>query len=172
MSRRTIAVTAALLLGALPVQAKPPCNSPAEIATLQFRQLQAELNVATLKCQGLDFDYAAGYNAFTERARPALIANSGQLKALFARTGKGAGALDRYSTGVFNEAQIRSQSIADYCDERARLMTRIATLPLADLPALAAEVVGAPYGGQACPVKEASTAPAKPHKTRKAAPAG
>lgn len=154
MNRRLTAVAVILSFVTLPVAAKPACNSAAELATLQFRQLQAELNVAALKCQGGDFDYAAGYNAFTEKARPALVENSHQLKALFAK--KGASAVDRYSTGVFNEAQIRSQSIADYCDDRARLMQRVAATQPADLHTLAAEVVGTPYAGKACPVRSAA----------------
>ena len=163
MSRRLTAVAIILSFVTLPVAAKPACNSAAELATLQFRQLQAELNVAALKCQGGDFDYAAGYNAFAEKARPALVENSHQLKALFAS--KGASAVDRYSTGVFNEAQIRSQSIADYCEDRARLMQRVAATQPADLHALAAEVVGTPYAGKTCAVRSASTVVKKTKKT-------
>jgi hypothetical protein len=154
LNRRLTAIAIFLSLATLPVAAKTPCNTAAELATLQFRQLQAELNVAALKCQGLDFDYAGGYNAFAEKVHPALVENTHQLKALFARTGKGAGYLDRYSTGVFNEVQIRSSSIPDYCEDRANLMRRVSVTSAADMPAVAAEVVGAPYAGEACPAKE------------------
>ena len=163
MSRRPTALALVLTFATLPAFAKPACNSAAELATLQFRQLQAELNVAALKCQGGDFDYAAGYNAFTEKARPELVENSRQLKALLAH--KGASAVDRYSTGVFNEAQIRSQSIPDYCEDRAKLMQRVSATQPADLHALAAEVVGTPYGGKACPVREAASQTKKSKKT-------
>jgi len=148
-------------------QAKSPCNTPSEVSALQFRQLQAELNVAALKCQGGDFDYAHHYNAFAEKARPALIENSHQLRALFARAGKGAGYIDRYSTGVFNEAQIKSQSIPDYCEDRARLMEKVSATHAHDLHTLAAQVVGAPYGGEACPVKEAAGEAKKTKKVAK-----
>ena len=141
------------LLAAQPAVAELACNSPAELAALQFRQFQAILNVAALKCEGSGFDYAGGYNAFVERARPALEDNALRLGALFTRMGRSSGYIDHYETELFNEVQGGSESVANYCRTSANLMARVGSTSTADLAALAAEIVGSPYGGRACQIR-------------------
>ena len=119
--------------------------------------MQAVLNVAALKCQGAGYDYASGYNAFVERARPALEDNAVRLAALFARMGRDSDYIDHYATELFNQVQDGSQSIANYCGASAKLMIRVGATPTAGLSALAAEIVGTPYGGRACQIRWATT---------------
>jgi len=154
MCRRLTA--AAAIFGFLvtqPAAAELACNPPAELAALQFRQFQAILNVAALKCEGSGFDYAGGYNAFVERTRPALEDNAHRLAALFTRMGRSPDYIDHYATELFNQVQGGSQSVANYCRTSANLMVRVGGTSTADLAALAAEIVGSPYGGRACQIR-------------------
>jgi len=114
MCRRLTA--AAAIFGFLvtqPAAAELACNPPAELAALQFRQFQAILNVAALKCEGSGFDYAGGYNAFVERTRPALEDNAHRLAALFTRMGRSPDYIDHYATELFNQVQGGSQLLPD-----------------------------------------------------------
>jgi hypothetical protein len=151
-----IAIFAAALLAATPVIAASKCDTPAEIGAMQFRQLQIELMVATLKCEG-DFDYRGQYGAYVHGASAALADNTRQLRAMFSHHGKSAAMLDRYLTGMSNDAQIRSQSTENYCEGKAATLERIATLKPVELHTFAAETIGLPYGGEACPAATPST---------------
>ncbi|MDA8232610.1 MAG: hypothetical protein M0006_14845 [Magnetospirillum sp.] len=151
MSRRFSAAIAALFLfPSAPVMAKSACNTPAEIGSMQYRQLQIELMVATLKCGGGAYDYRGHYADYLRKAGPGLARNAKELRAMFVRQGKGGAYLDRYLTGMSNDMQIRSQTAGDYCEREHAVMERIAALSSAQLPGYAAETVGTPYGAQAC----------------------
>jgi len=151
----------AVLLAARPLAAGvPPCQTPKDVAAMQFRQLQAELMVAALKCGGgaTAFDFNGAYAIFVRMARPDLIHNAGQLRAMFARAGMGAGAIDDYQTELSNNAEIESQTAKDYCGGAALAMAYIVQLPRSELGAYAARTIPVPFGANACsaPVREAA----------------
>ena len=150
----TVAVAAlTVLFAAGPLAAAAPfCQAPEELAAMQFRQLQTELMVAALNCDGgaAGFDYGGTYATFVRNARPRLVQNARLLRAMFARAGMGTGAVDRYQTELSNNAQVESQSAQDYCGALAGMMAQAARLPPAELGAYAARTIPAPYGSQAC----------------------
>lgn len=150
MIRRLFAAALAVMPAAAPALAAT-CNTPAEVGAMQFRQLQIELMVAALKCQGGAYDFRGQYGAYMHKAGPALTENAKALKAMFARQGKGAAHLDRYMTAMSNDTQIRSLSIPDYCDSRAGMMDHAVGLPSPQLHGYAAETVGLPYDAEPCP---------------------
>ena len=162
MSRSTClaAALAVTLVTALPAAARPACQTPAEIGAMRFRQLQIDLWLAAAKCGGIG-DVAAPYNAYVEKSRRSLIENGRQLNAMFVRRGKGTAALDHYLTSMANDAQIRSESVANYCAVQAVTLERAATLDGGDLPAYAAQVVPSPYGAVPCPDREAGARPVR-----------
>ena len=155
MSRRTIAtaaaVTLALTAAAPAALARHACQSPAELAAMQFRQLQIEFMVATLKCDGTGYDYRGQYAAFLHKAEPAMATNARALRAMFVREGKGAGYIDHYLTGMSNDVQIRSQSADNYCQAAAESFDRATALSPHELPGYAAQAVAAPYAATPCP---------------------
>ncbi len=171
MSPRLItAASAALLLWATsPSLAKPPCNSAAEVNAMQFRQLQIELMVASLKCDGTGYDYRGQYSAYMQKMGSALSENARQLRAMFARQGKGASYMDRYLTSMSNEAQLRSAAVDNYCESRAATLDRVALLGPHELHAFAAETVGLPYEAESCPIPTRKASVSK--KPSKKAPA-
>ncbi len=128
------------------------CDSPAELSARQVRQVQVEAMVAALKCQGTGADVRGLYGEFLHRSNAALNQNAAELRALFARRGKGAAAVDRYMTELSNEAQLRSSHIDDYCGVSTRRLEELADLAPARLPAFAAAAIGMPYDGDPCPV--------------------
>jgi hypothetical protein len=149
-----------------PAAARSACHTPAEVGAMRFRQLQIDLWLAATKCEGIA-DVAAHYNAYVEKSRPGLIENGRQLNAIFARRGQGGAALDHYLTSMANDAQIRSESVVDYCAIQAVTLERAATLDAGDLPAYAAQVVQSPYGAHPCPDREAGARPVKKQAGKK-----
>ncbi len=153
MSRRTAAaiiVTLALSAAAPAAQARPSCQSPAELAAMQFRQLQIEFMVAALKCDGTGYDYRGHYAIYLHNAEPALDHNARVLRAMFVHQGKGAGYIDHYLTGMANDVQIRSESAADYCQAAAASFDQATRLAPRELPDYAARAVGTPYAATPC----------------------
>ncbi len=164
MSRSTClaAALAMAVAAALPAAAHSACHTPAEVGAMRFRQLQIDLWLAATKCQGIA-NVADHYNAYVEKSRPGLIENGRQLHAIFARRGQGGAALDRYLTSMANDAQIRTESVVNYCAIQAVTLERAATLDARDLPAYAAQVVESPYGADPCPAREAGARSVKKH---------
>lgn len=154
MSRRPLLAAALLatVLAAGSATAKS-CNSPAELKAMQVRQLHYDLMVASLKCEA-EYGFRGKWAAYNGKFGPALSQNAGELKAMFQRQGKGANHLDRYATQLSNDAQIRSQGDYEYCDKKAAIYDRLAEAKPAQLSDIAADVVGAPEYGQACPAKQ------------------
>ena len=159
MPRSFAAAALALLFAAKPLAAAMLlCQTPTELAAMQLRQLQIELMVAALNCRGGNIDYSGTYAIFVRNARPDLARNAQQLRAMFARAGMGAEAIDHYQTELSNNAQIKSLSGHEYCGRVASVMADVAQLPAAELGAYAARAIPAPFGSKACaaPVREAA----------------
>ena len=172
MSRRIAAAALTFVLTAAPALARPACQTEADLAAMQFRQLQVEFMVADLKCEGAGYDYRGQYAAYMHQAGPALADNARFLKAMFVRQGKGATYIDRYMTNMSNDVQIRSQSRADYCQTAAEAFEHASTLPPHELPAYATQIVGKPYAATPCPAPAVRTAhkhPAHKHPAHKPA---
>jgi len=152
--RSLLAAILALLLAAgsaAAAAAQPSCHSPAELGTIRFRQLQIELWLAARKCEAGNGEYSRRYNAYVEKARPGLVENGRELQAIFSRRGRGVAAMDHYLTGMANDAQIRSQSAADYCQAAWTRLERAATLAPHALDELAVDAVPLPYRADPCP---------------------
>jgi hypothetical protein len=160
LPRSFAAAAFALLFAAVPLAAfaMPQCQTPPELAAMQLRQLQIELMVAALNCHGDKLDYGGTYAIFVRNARSDLARNAQELRAMFARAGMGAGAIDQYQTELSNNAQVKSLSGRDYCGGVALILADAARLPAAELGAYAARTFPAPYGSKACaaPVREAA----------------
>jgi hypothetical protein len=149
--RRLAAAVLALMFAAEPSAAAGlPCRNSADLATLQFRQLQIELMVAALNCPAPAFDYKGAYAAFIGHTRPALAVNAQHLRGMVRQAGLGEGAVDHYQTELSNHAQIKSLSDETYCDRLAALMGEAARLPPEALEAFAARQIPAPLGGERC----------------------
>ena len=154
MSRRaaTAAFVVALGLSAsAPALARTACQSPGELAAMQFRQLQIELMVAALKCDGTGYDYRGHYAVYLHNAESALATNARALRAMFVREGKGAGYIDHYLTGMSNDVQIRSQGTENYCQAAAEAFDRATRLAPQELPDYAAHAIVSPYAATPCP---------------------
>ncbi len=150
MIRSVIAAIAVLFAVASPAAATPLCPTATELTALQFRQLQIELMVAALDCDGGTFDYRGTYAVFIQHARPGLAENARKLRAMFARNGMDAAAIDRYQTDLATNAELESRSLPDYCGSLASVMADVARLDPAGLTAYAARTYPAPYGANAC----------------------
>lgn len=160
MSRLTSTAAAALLAVtvSVPAAARPPCYSPQEIRAMQFRQLQVELMVAALKCQDPDLDFRGKYASYIGKFGPALNGNAKELRALFARLGKGQNGMDRYMTELSNQASMRSQHIEDYCGVQAETFDQVLALKPHELGAWAADKLEKPTAAASCaPTKPASS---------------
>jgi hypothetical protein len=142
---------ALLLLPFAAAAAAPSCHEPSEVAAMRFRQLQIELWLAASKCEAGTGDYSGRYKAYVEKARPGLIDNGRALQHVFSRRGKGVAAMDKYLTAMANDAQMRSQSAADYCTVAWYRLERAAAMPAHDLDRLAAEAVPVPFRADPCP---------------------
>jgi len=151
-----LAAVLAMMLAALPAAAtQPACHSPAEIEAMRVRQLQIDLWLAASKCSETGGTVAVYYNVYVERSRRALTENGKLLNEMFARRGKGVADLDHYLTAMANDAQIRSQSVADYCRVQTVTLERAAALTTSELPAFAAEIIPSPFGAAPCHLREA-----------------
>jgi hypothetical protein len=159
----TAAFLAAALALATPAGqalAKAACHTPAEIKTLQLRQLQVDMMVATLKCRQDFPDFRDRYARFVHKTGPAMAKNGAELKSLFMRTGKGASYVDRYMTELSNDAQMRSIYVENYCQARYDALDRLNAMAAPhDIQAAATEAAAIPYAGQPC--AEAAAEPAK-----------
>lgn len=161
MSRRTACLAATLALAiAGPAAARPVCYKPAEIRAMQFRQLQVELMVATLKCRAVDPSFRDKYAGYVGKVGPALNSNAQQLRAMFVRLGKGAAQLDRYVTDLSNEASMRSLSMDDYCERYDNVFATMLSMKPHEIEAFAADTVASPPSPRACstPVKRVKAA--------------
>ncbi|MBI5165523.1 MAG: hypothetical protein HY985_16665 [Magnetospirillum sp.] len=152
MSRSTVAAT--LLLAALALPAATPaqakaCNSPTEVSAMQLRQLQAELMVATLKCGETHPEFRGKYGAFVGKAP--MKENANALRAMFSRQGKGANYMDRYSTQLANDAQLKSSQTYDYCGVHAARFDELSDLRPHEIQGFAARSVGVPDDAEPCP---------------------
>ena len=159
MLRSFAAATLALLFAAKPLPAAMlQCQTPTELAAMQLRQLQIELMVAALNCHGGTFDYSGTYAIFVRNARPDLARNAQLLRAMFARAGMGAEAIDHYQTELSNNAQVKSLSGQEYCGRVASILADVAQLPVTELGGYATRTIPAPFGSKACapPVREAA----------------
>jgi hypothetical protein len=145
VSRRTAVVAAALILTtAAPAVAKPVCYKPTEVRAVQFRQLQIELMVAALKCRGVDPSFQDKYAGYVGKVGPALSRNAQELRAMFARQGKGSAALDRFVTDLSNEASIRSLATEDYCEAQDAKFEKLLAMKPHEVEAFAAETMERP----------------------------
>ncbi len=159
---RPAATAFALLFAATPVAAAVlMCPTATELSAMQFRQLQIELMVAALDCDDGTFDYPGTYAVFVQHARPGLAENARQLRAMFARNGMDAGAIDRYQTDLATNAEIKSRTLPDYCGSLASTMAQVARLAPAELAVYAARTYPAPYGAKTCPAPAVRDADAR-----------
>lgn len=148
---RSATAAFALLFAVNPLTAATPvCPTATELSAMQVRQLQTELMVAALDCDGGPFDYRGTYAVFIQRSRPGLAENARQLRAMFARNGMDAAAIDRYQTDLATNAELKSRTLPGFCSGLASMMAQAARLTPAGLIAYAAQTYPAPYGAKAC----------------------
>lgn len=128
MSKRLCASVVAFVLAAgiaTPVLASS-CSTPAEARAAKVRQLQTELMVAALKCNGHPtLDIPAKYNSFVSSNNSHLSKNADVLRGYFTRTyGKGSGKrFDSFITSMANDASMRSLNVSGYCESMDPILT-------------------------------------------------
>lgn len=143
MLRSTAAAVILATVTGASALAKPACVSPSEARALQFRQLQIEMMVATLRCRAADPSFRDNYASYVTKAGPALNRNAGELRTMFARHGQSASQLDRLMTELSNEASMRSLYAENYCQAQGERLARLVTMPPQDLEAFAVQHVEA-----------------------------
>ena len=137
---------------------------------MQVSQLNFELLVAALKCQGGEVDFRDKWSSWVGRFGSTMNSNANQLRGLFARLGKGQTGMDRYVTQLSNDASMRAQHVEDYCGSQAKLFDTVLALSPTEMEAWAADSIEKPLPATAncsavpaTPVKQAkATAPATP----------
>lgn len=144
MLRSTAAAVILATIFGSSAQAKPACVNPGEARSLQFRQLQIELMVATLRCRSVDPSFRENYTNYVTKAGPALQRNAGELRTMFARHGQNVSQLDRLMTELSNEASMRSLYAENYCQAQAERLAHVVSMPPQDLEAFAAQNIEAP----------------------------
>lgn len=153
MSKRLCASVVAFALAAgiaTPVFAAS-CSTPAEARAAKVRQLQTELMVAALKCNGHPtLDIPAKYNSFVSSNNGHLSKNADVLRGYFSRTyGKGSGKrFDSFITSLANDASMRSLNVSGYCESMDPIMT--AALETRDLEGFAESQSFGSNGVTAC----------------------
>lgn len=168
----TVAATIAATIAAtatLPAFAKSPCYTAQEIRAMQYRQLQIELMVAALKCQSPEYELHSKYSTYIGKFGSSLSGNAQQLKAMFARQGKNAAAMDRYITGLSNEASIRVSYIEDYCGTQSALFDKVLPQQPHELESWVVDNVAKPDSASACSAPQPAATQAKKAEGTKAA---
>ena len=135
------------------------CYKPHEARAATVRQLQTELMVAALKCQGHPDGLTAKYNNFVRKFNPDLSTNAKILRSHFSRTyGKDhARRFDTYITTLANEASIRSSQTANYCASMAPIFETVLGIGGPELEDFAARAVVSTAQSCETPVKTVST---------------
>ena len=184
--RISFAAAACLALAvfvASPISAATPtpkaCQSPAERAAENVRQLQTAFMVAALKCRNHpDANLTDPYNAFVRKYSNELLRQSNVLQGYFKRQYGGAylKRFDTYITQLANEVSRRSQTIPQYCQSMRPVLAAVMSVEPKDLggfdgklPQLAT-AAQSPKCAQATAVKTAAAKPAEAAPA-KAAPA-
>ena len=132
-----------------PAFAKTPCATPAEVATVQLRQMQVEMMVSTMRCDSSTYDFRQHYAAFMERLNPLLTDNAKRLRTLVRRQRKGD--IDRFITAMSNDAQNISQQDPEFCTHAVDILDRVAGLSAKDIPAFASQTIPSPFQMTTCP---------------------
>ena len=148
-----LACVSLVVIGAIATSAgaKTVCNTPAEIAAVQVRQLQIEMMVSTMRCDSTDYNFRQRYGAFMGQINPLLTGNAKQLEAMLRRQHKGD--FDRYITAMANDAQDISQQDPQFCTNAVQILEQVTELPPKDIPAFAAQTIPSPYQATPCPEK-------------------
>lgn len=157
MRRITTSAALAVAMSAVfvaPALAKPQCYSAQEIRAMQLRQVQVELMVGALKCQDPQMGMRDKYSTFVNRFNANISSNAKELRAMFNRQGTGERGLDRYMTGLSNDASMRAVHVEDYCGEIGEMFDKALSMKPAELGTWAADTVAKPVAAMSCSAPE------------------
>ena len=145
------------------------CYTTVEARAATVRQLQTELMVAALKCQGHPDGLAAHYNAFVNKFAPNLSDNAKVLRGHFSRAyGRDhARRFDAFITTLANEASIKSIQTVNYCSSMTPLFQTVMTVRSHELEDFAQKAVQS--SAQSCAGKIETAETVKPAKVAKIA---
>jgi hypothetical protein len=140
MSKKTVAVTIAALMGALPspALAQGACRPTAEMQAIAVRMLTTELMVAALGCSGATEDsFRNRYGSFVQKFNADLVRNGSALKSQYAKYG-GESRMNMMVTQLANLAEQRRRADPNFCvdtDKKLNLglaaeTTRIEQVPM------------------------------------------
>ena len=141
------------------------CFSKAELEASHVRQLQTEFMVAALTCEmHPTVDLTGKYNAFVQKYKKELGGNAKDLRGHFTRNyGSGnSKAFDAYMTTLANDASMRGQNMAAYCEVTDQIIDKVLLLKNDDLQPFATTTVASYSNAEPCKGVAASSTFSKP----------
>jgi hypothetical protein len=144
-------VLSALAAAAVPVEAAPPCTSPADQSAYEVLALRQHMTLLGTKC-GREQEYNKN---FVARFQPALQANDRQVLAYFRRVygRSGQGRMDTFTTDLVTDMSHRANlQGAEFCPRAAWVISEMNALRSTDeLAQYAAVKDFSPPGMSMCP---------------------
>ncbi len=143
------------------------CHSAADIHAMQFRQLQIELMVSALKCEGYRGGLHGKYNQYVKVHGKSLADNAKNLRKAFRNNTT---QMDRYISYTSNEASTRSLYIDNYCAIHSELFDMVLSKQPQELDDWIGRSMTVPTSAVACnAAATTTTAVTAPSNTTKVA---